>query len=156
MDTGPTIETWRLRHRVQQDARRRLAERYGSILEKQWIADPNAPRIDAVSLLYAFLYKAGPPALRSPELDNAPALERNDAIAAAHMIRAARDEARYREMGVMRHILAHGVTWDELAHTLDTTPQQLQQSLRRDGAQPDTWTTPDTSSTAARVTPRPH
>jgi hypothetical protein len=40
----------------------------------------------------------------------------------------------------MRGILAHGVTWDELAHTLDTTPDDLTQLLRQQGERPDTWT----------------
>ncbi|CAM3407111.1 hypothetical protein KIPE111705_06930 [Kibdelosporangium persicum] len=138
----PVAGTWRERYRAQEHGRRRLAERYGSILQKQWAVDPNAPRVDALSLLYAFLFKAGPAVLRSPELEHAPHLERDDAIAAAHMIRVARDDARYRETAVMRHVVAHGVTWGELAHLLDTTPEELQGWLRRHGEQPDTWTRP--------------
>jgi hypothetical protein len=82
MDTGSTTgfrrEAWQARYRAQQDARRRLAERYGTDQEKRWAADPNAPQVDAVSLLYAFLIKAGPVSLRTPEMDQAPTLQRDD------------------------------------------------------------------------------
>jgi hypothetical protein len=145
MDTGSTTgfrrEAWQARHRAQENARRRLAQRYGSDLEKRWTADPNAPQVDAVSLLYAFLIKTGPANLRTPERDQAPALQRDYALAAARMIRVARRDAREREAAVMRHILAHGVTWDELAYILYTTPDELTQLLRQQGEQPDTWTT---------------
>jgi hypothetical protein len=143
VDTGRTEawrrEVWQARYRAQEDARRRLAERYGSDLEKGWIADPNAPQVDAVSLLYAFLIKAGAASLRTPDIEQAPRLQRDDALAAAHMIRVARRDASEREAAGMRRILAHGVTWDELAHTLDATPNELTRLLRQQGQQPDTW-----------------
>jgi hypothetical protein len=100
------MEAWRARYRAQEDARRRLAQRFGTDLEKRWATDPNAPRVDAVSLLYAFLIKAGPAHLWSPVMEQAPKLERDDALAAAYMIHAARHDAREREVAVMRHILA--------------------------------------------------
>lgn len=139
---------WQARYQAQEDARRRLAERYGSDLEKRWIADPKRAQVDAVSLLYAFLHKAGPASLRTPEIQKAPKLTRDDALAAVHMIRVARDEARQREIAVMRYVLAHGVTWDALAHALDTTAAELTEWLRRHGQLPDTWTVPADDGTA--------
>lgn len=134
------MEAWRARYRPQEDARRRLAQRFGTDLEKRWATDPNAPRVDAVSLLYAFLIKAGPAHLWSPEMEQAPMLERDDALAAAYMIHAARHDAREREVAVMRHILAQDVTWDELADALDTTADELREQARQHGESPDTWT----------------
>jgi integrase/recombinase XerC len=53
---------WQARYRAQEEARRRLATRYGSDLEKRWAVDPNAPQVDAVSLLQAFsCIKQAPP-----------------------------------------------------------------------------------------------
>lgn len=132
-------EAWQRRYQQQEQARRRLAERYGNEDEKRWIADPNGPSVDAVSMLYAFLHKAGPAGLRFPEIEQAPQLERADALAAAHMITVARRDARRREVHVMRQVLAHGASWDELADALETTAEELQESLRREGEQPDTW-----------------
>lgn len=78
----------------------------------------------------------------SPEMERSPELEHADALAAAHMISVARRDARNLEVNVMRQILARGVTWDELAETLDTTAEQLRDSVRRPGARPETWTVP--------------
>ncbi len=129
-------------YQEQQQARRRLAERYGSDQEKRWVSDPNGPSVDPVRLQHAFLHKAGPRHLRSPEMEQAPELEREDALAAAHMIGLARHDARRREITVMRQILAHGVTWDELAYALETTVDELREWLRRQGEQLDTWPQP--------------
>jgi hypothetical protein len=135
--TTARLEVWQRRRQQQEGARRRLAKRYGNEHEKRWIADPNGPSVDATSLLYAFLNKAdhGPAA----EIDQAPALERADALAAAHLIAVTRDDARRREISVMRQILTHGVSWDQLADALDTTVDELWESLRNEGERPDTW-----------------
>lgn len=135
------LEAWQRRYREQEDARRRLAERYGSDREKTWIADPNGPSVDPTSLIHAFLQKADP-VQRSPELNQAPELERADALAAAHMISVARRDAQGLELNVMRQVLAHGVTWDELADTLDTTAEELREWVRRHGVRPEAWTVP--------------
>ncbi|SFQ26690.1 hypothetical protein [Amycolatopsis rubida] len=120
-------------YREGEDSRVRLATRYGSDLEKKWAADPNAPQVDPVSLLHAFLGEA----LRDSGED--PQLDRADALAAAHMIRLARAVARNLEANAMRHIVRQGVSWEELAHALDTTPDELREQLRQQGAKPETW-----------------
>jgi len=104
-------------------ARRRLTERYGSDQEKRWIADPNAPLVDPLSLLHAFLCQAGPANVHPPELHHAPPLERADALAAARLIILARRDAQQREIALMRQIRTHGVSWNELADALDTTAE---------------------------------
>ncbi|MFI6030808.1 hypothetical protein [Amycolatopsis magusensis] len=136
------LQAGRQRYQDQQDARRRLAQRYGSDREKDWSADPNGPLVDPTRLLHAFLNKAGPASLQSSEMEQAPALDRADALAAAHMIAVARRDAQRLEVTVMRQVLAHGVTWDELADALDTSVEKLRQSVRRHGERPETWTVP--------------
>jgi hypothetical protein len=128
------LDAWHALYREGEDGRLRLALRYGSDREKRWATEPNAPTVDPVSLLHAFLGKALGDGGEGPEL------EREDALAAAHMIRVARRDARDRENHVMKHVLRLGVTWEELAHTLETTPTQLQEQLRQQGARPETWT----------------
>jgi len=135
------LEALQQRRQEQEAARRRLAERYGSAREKAWIGDPNGPSVDPTRLIHAFLHKADPFS-PSPEMERSPELEHADALAAAHMISVARRDARNLEVNVMRQILARGVTWDELAETLDTTAEQLRDSVRRHGARPETWTVP--------------
>ena len=132
-------DTWQTRYDKQEQARRRLTERYGSDQEKRWMADPNAPSVDPVSLLYAFLSKADLVGVATPEMEQTPALEREDALAAAHIINVARRDASQREIAAMRQIRARGLSWHELADALDTTADELVDSLRRDGQVPDTW-----------------
>jgi len=129
------LDALRTLDREGEDGRLRLAARYGNDTEKRWATTPDAPQVDPVSLLHAFLGKA----MRDGE---GPELEREDALAAAHMIRFARRDAEGREINVMRHIVRQGVSWDELAYALDTTPARLQEQLRQRGAEPETWSPP--------------
>jgi hypothetical protein len=130
------LDALRTLDREGEEGRLRLAVRYGSADEKRWATAPDAPQVDPVSLLHAFLGTA----LR--DVGEGPELEREDALAAAHMIRLARRDAQGRETNAMRHIVRQGVSWEELAHALDTTPAQLQEQLRQQGAEPDTWIPP--------------
>jgi hypothetical protein len=130
------LDALRTLDREGEDGRLRLAARYGNDNEKRWSTTPDAPQVDPVSLLHAFLGKALRDGGEGPELD------REDALAAAHMIRLARRDAQGRETNVMRHIVGQGVSWEELAYALDTTPARLQEQLRQQGAEPETWTRP--------------
>ena len=127
------LDALRMLDREGEDGRLRLAVRYGNDDEKRWATTPDAPQVDPVSLLHAFLGRALRDGGEGPEL------EREDALAAAHMIRIARRDARGRETNAMRHIVRQGVSWEELAHALDTTPVQLREQLRQEGMEPDTW-----------------
>jgi DNA-binding transcriptional regulator YiaG len=124
--------------REQQAALRRLAERYGSDQEKAWIADPNGPLVDPLDMIRAFLHKAWPDH-QSPEMQRAPELEPEDAVAAVHMIGLGRFEAERREIATMRRALQHGATWTDLAHALETTVDELQQWLTEHGERLDSW-----------------
>ncbi|ATY17155.1 hypothetical protein CU254_42010 (plasmid) [Amycolatopsis sp. AA4] len=125
------LETLLALCREGEDARVRLATRYGNDDEKRWVATPDGPQVDPVSLLHAFLAKAW-------GSRNGPELERADALAAAHVIRLARDAARNLEANTMRQIVRQGVSWEELAYALDTTPKELREQLRQPGAAPET------------------
>ncbi len=130
------LDALRTLDREGEGGRLRLAVRYGNDNEQRWATTPDAPQVDPVSLLYAFLGKAMRDGREGPEL------EREDALAAAHMIRLARRDAEGRDINVMRHIVRQGVSWDELAYALDTTPERLQEQLWQQGAEPDTWIPP--------------
>jgi DNA-binding transcriptional regulator YiaG len=132
------IEAARALLREQRVALRRLAERYGSDREKTWIADPNGPLVDPVRMIHAFLHKASR-TFQSPEMQRAPELEPEDAVAAVHMIGLARRDAERREITTLRRALQHGATWPDLAHALDTTVDELQQWLTGHGEQLDSW-----------------
>lgn len=128
------------RYNAQEAGRRRLAARYGNEHERRWIADPNGPTVPADSMLAAFLHKSRTD-LQTDAMRATPELEHDDLVAAAHMIRVARDEARRTEDAVMRQLIRRGLGWDVLADILGTTAEDLRTELRRRGQRPDTWPT---------------